>query len=125
MPVHTRIDMRRRTVWFDAVDPVAPDEVLAALDEQVAAGAWSFRSVADYSQVRWVPLSEDVHRLVRHLEDVAAIHGPRGGTAVVAGDDLARFGMARMYELMLREHVARIVVFHSASDALAWLNQDE
>lgn len=125
MPVHTRIDMRRRTVWFEAVDPVAPDEVVAALDEQVAAGAWSFRSVADYSQVQWVPLSDDVRRLVKHIEQVAAVHGPRGGTAVVAGNDLARFGMARMYELMLRERVARIVVFHSTSDALAWLDQTE
>lgn len=120
VPVKTRIDVEQKTVWFEAVETLTLEEVLSALDGQAASGAWSFRSVSDYSNITWVPLPDEIHRLVRHVEHLAERHGPRGLTALVVGKNMARFGMARMYGQMLGEQISKVAVFHSKEDALDW-----
>ena len=62
---------------------------------------------------------QQYHRFVDELSKDDA--DPRRKVAVVAGDNLAAFGVSRMREVPLSDSSIQMMVFHHSDEALPWL----
>ena len=122
MPVDSSIDHTHRRVTQLVRDPVATAEVLAAISQQVDAGAWTYASLVDCSQSTWIPSTAEMRAIVARVEQFSARHGRRGPLAMVSAGNAARFGMFRMYSA-LTDAYASVSVFDSVAEAEAWLAQ--
>ncbi len=122
MPLRIEIDHAACRVRQIATDPLAlPSDVFGALDEQAAAGAWAYATIADYSSLQTVPQAWQLRAFLDHVAQLSRTHGRRGPVAFVVPDNLALFGMLRMYSLIAEPHVATVQAFPTLAEAEAWL----
>jgi hypothetical protein len=117
---YTRNDARR-IVRFTAVSPMTLADVTAALDRQLADGAWSFGMLVD---IRRAILSiTEARTLVEDIRERSRRHGPHGPLAMVTRDGV---GTAQLYAM----HSANLMpspieVFWDMPDAERWLEETQ
>ncbi len=121
MPLIVTVDHAARRVLQRGVDPIAlPTDVLIALDEQAAGGGWSYPTLSDFSQVTEAPRAVDLHAFLERIALLSRQHGQRGPVAFIVPENLALFGMFRMYSMLADERLDT-ATFRTLADAEAWL----
>lgn len=121
MPLRVTIDHENKLVTQQGADPIAlPGDVFAALDEQAQGGGWAYPTLADFSRVRETPSASDLHAFLDHVAELSQYHGRRGPVAFVVPDNLALYGMFRMYSIVSDTRLAT-QVFKSFAEAEDWL----
>lgn len=123
MPLIVTVDHAARRVLQRGVDPIAlPADVLTALDEQAAMGGWCYPALSDFSEVTNAPRAVDLHAFLERIAVLSRQHGPRGPVAFIVPENLALFGMFRMYSMLADERLDT-ATFRTAADAEAWLTR--
>lgn len=120
MPITVTVDRAARRVLQQASDAVTPPEVIAALDRQAEGGGWGYPTLAVYAGVDSAPIAADLRAILDHVIRLSRQHGPRGPVALVVPDNLALFGMFRMYSVIADEQLT-VEAFRTIDDAERWL----
>jgi len=122
MPYAINIDHQKRHITVVATEPVGVADVLQLLGQQIENGAWSYRTLHDARQVRWVPPPDDVRVILAYVDNNSKTLGPRGPVAFVT-DGSVLTGFARVYESMAEGSSMQGRVFGDVDLAMQWLAQ--
>lgn len=121
MPVTVTIDHVHKVVRQQGSDPILyPADAFAVLDQQAEAGAWAYATIADLSHVQTTPTAHELRVCLDHIAKLSRRHGQRGPVAVVVPDNLALYGMYRMYS-MVSDDTFVTQAFKSLDEAEDWL----
>jgi hypothetical protein len=123
MPYAVEIDHARSRLTVIGSDPVSLPDVLALLDRQIAAGAWSYSSLHDARNVTWMPTPEDIRTIVAHVDNNSKTLGPRGSVAFVAAGQTV-LGIARMYSQIGARSAHHAEIFQDIDAAKRWLDRE-
>ena len=121
MPIEIDVHHSQCLVRMTARPPVTRLDVVRALEQQAALGAWRYATLGDYREAQWIPEAPDIHAFVTLTDKLERQYGTRGPVALVTGQNDAVFGMSRMYGLLADLRDAVIRGFRTEEDALAWL----
>jgi len=124
MPYVFDVDHARARITIHASDPVGLPDVLALLDQQVAAGAWSYGSLHDARGVTWLPTPDDIRTIVAYVDNNSRTLGPRGPVAFIAASE-SLFDMARMNSAFVTGSSLRAEVFRDVEAAARWLDKEQ
>ncbi len=101
------------------LDAALAAEILAFVEAEEAAAPQPFHRFTDLSALEAVNLSRtELEELAQSR--VAAYHGPPVKSAILAFNSLA-FGVAQMYEHLMRRSPIEVRVFCRLTSAAAWL----
>ena len=120
MPIHYSRDEVKRRITVVATGAIAPEDVLAFVEAQHAAGAWSDSVLIDATAITATRISAaDSHQIAARVATLSR-ETPRGPVALVA-IDLTVFGMNRMYGTLLENKDVAFRVFREFPAAEEWL----
>ena len=121
MPIYYERDDGRRLVVAASIGTVTLSEALAIIDRQAAEGAWSYGVLYDVRASDYVPTTQDVLALVKHVGTLTTRHGPRGPVAMVVSD-AALDKMCRRYADLGELTSLDVQVFTAHDEAERWLD---
>ena len=122
MPYSLQIDHSSRRLTIVGSEPVGLPDVLAALDRQIAEGAWSYDSLHDARFVTWLPTPDDIRVIVAYVDSNSKTLGPRGAVAFVARTG-ALPGIARTYSQIASGSAHHAEFFGDVESATHWLDE--
>src|SRR5262252_1032172 len=96
------VDRKRRRGLVTFSGDVTEQDLLEAINRQLADGAWAAYSVIyDCLSVSKIPTLEELQSVSRYLPSLTMEHGPRGAIAVVSRSEELQpmLGMSRSEEL--------------------------
>jgi hypothetical protein len=120
MPFTYERDDQRRLISVTMRDPMTFEETLSVVDRQLADGAWSYSLLYDARVMISHATPADARRLLDHVEQLAAEHGPRGPVALVTRDP-AVIAAVQRYAFSASKTNIDVQVFWDVDDAEAWL----
>jgi hypothetical protein len=123
MPFDYAKDDAARRIRLTLRTPLALDELLASVDQQLADGAWQYGLLVDARALVTPPLAANVQQLFNHIAALAAMHGPRGPVAIVARASGGIAG-AQMFVSMDKDRTQLgLEVFWDMAEAEHWLDE--
>jgi hypothetical protein len=85
MPVQYARDDVKRRITLTVSDPLTLEERIAAVEHQLADGAWRYGLIIDARGIAsFTPQLTDMQAAASRLAELVAVHGPRGPVALVS-----------------------------------------
>jgi hypothetical protein len=119
MPIQYERDDAERRIKLTITDPFTVAELIAAIERQLAEGAWRYGLLVDARAMLAARPPGDTSLLSRVGELVAA-HGPRGPIAVITREP-GTIATTQRY-IFFSEGMEPIEVFWDLADAQQWLD---
>lgn len=122
MPITYQIDHQYKLVRTHAVGVLTDEDLLGhkrklAADPQFTAG---MRELSDVREVTDLQITAEGVRSMVNTDASQASKLEDYRLAIVAGQEVV-FGMARMYEILVEQHVPNVSVFRDYREAARWL----
>ena len=122
MPVRYVRDDAKRRLTLVVSDPLTVDERIAAVEHQLAAGAWRYGLIIDArSMASFTPQVTEMQAAASRLAELVAVHGPRGPVALVSRQSSV-IGASAMHN-SLGVRTPGVQVFWDMDDAQTFLDQ--
>jgi len=121
MPVQYARDDAKRRLTLTVSDPLTLEERIAAVERQLADGAWRYGLIIDArTMASFTPQVTDMQAAASRLAELVAAHGPRGPVALVSRQP-AVIGASAMHN-SLGVKTPGIQVFWDLDDAQTFLD---
>ena len=121
MPVQYARDDAKRRLTLTVSDPLTLEERIAAVERQLADGAWKYGLIIDArSMASFTPQLADMQAAAFRLAELVAAHGPRGPVALVTRQP-AVIGASAMHN-SLGVKTPGVQVFWDLDDAQTFLD---
>jgi hypothetical protein len=85
MPFHYARDDAKRRITLTVTDPLTVAERVAAVEQQLADGAWRYGLLIDARRMAsFTPKLAEMQAAAARVAELVATHGPRGPVAIVS-----------------------------------------
>jgi hypothetical protein len=122
MPYQYARDDAARRIRITLTDPLTVAERIAAVEQQVADGAWRYGMLIDARYLAlYTPNPAEMQAVVARVAELVAEHGPRGAVAIVS-NRAAVISAGQMYNYYGGEKNA-VEVFWDVDEARQFLEQ--
>lgn len=122
MPVRYVRDDAKRRITLTVSDPLTVEERIAAVERQLADGAWGYGLIIDArSMASFTPKLTEMQIAASRLAELVAAHGPRGPVALVSRQS-GVIGASAMHN-SLGVKTPGVQVFWDMDDAQKFLDQ--
>jgi hypothetical protein len=121
MPLQYLRDDARRRIRVTVTEPFDLDELIVAVEQQLADGAWRYGLLVDARGPLTVSPTSDIQSYATHVRELVAAHGPRGPIAVISRD-ASMIGGVNKYTLLVGKNET-LEVFWDLDDGQRWLDQ--
>jgi hypothetical protein len=122
MPVQYVRDDEKRRITLTVSDPLTVEERIAAVERQLADGAWGYGLIIDArSMASFTPKLTEMQAAASRLAELVAVHGPRGPVALVSRQSSV-IGASAMHN-SLGVKTPGIQVFWDMDDAQRFLDR--
>jgi hypothetical protein len=124
MPVQYVRDDAKRRITLTVSDPLTVEERIAAVEHQLADGAWGYGLIIDArSMASFTPKLTEMQAAASRLAELVAVHGPRGPVALVSRQSSV-IGASAMHN-SLGVRTPGVQVFWDMEDAHRFLDRVE
>jgi hypothetical protein len=122
MPVQYVCDDAKRRLTLVVNDPLTVEERVAAVEHQLAVGAWRYGLIIDArSMASFTPQLAEMQAAASRLAELVAVHGPRGPVALVSRQSSV-IGASAMHN-SLGVKTPGVQVFWDMDDARTFLDR--
>jgi hypothetical protein len=122
MPYQYARDDTARRIRITLTDPLTVAERIAAVEQQVADGAWRYGTLVDARYLAvYKPEPTEMRAVVARVAELVAEYGPRGPVAIVS-NRATIIGAGQMYNSLGGKRNA-VEVFWDLGDAQRFLDQ--
>jgi hypothetical protein len=122
MPVQYVRDDAKRRITLTVSDPLTVEERIAAVEHQLADGAWKYGLIIDArSMATFTPQLTEMQAAASRLAELVAAHGPRGPVALVSRQSSV-IGASAMHN-SLGVKTPGVQAFWDMDDAQKFLDQ--
>jgi hypothetical protein len=122
MPVQYVRDDAKRRITLTVSDPLTVEERIAAVERQLADGAWGYGLIIDArSMASFTPQLAEMRAAASRLAELVAAHGPRGPVALVSRQSSV-IGASAMHN-SLGVKTPGVLVFWDMDDAQRFLDR--
>jgi hypothetical protein len=122
MPVQYVRDDAKRRITLTVSDPLTVEERIAAVEHQLADGAWEYGLIIDArSMATFTPQLTEMQAAASRLAELVAAHGPRGPVALVSRQSSVISASAMHNSLGVK--TPGVQVFWDMDDAQKFLDQ--